>query len=96
MLRPLSLALALAAFPAVARAQHHQMSPGMADATFPVGDVSLGHVQPIVRLGELETALGIRGSVGFVDAQLEDRYGTRTPVGVMAFIQIAPATMAME
>lgn len=67
----------------------------MADMTLPVSEVSLGHVHPVARLGDVETALGVRGSVGLVDSQLESRYGTRTPLGMMAFVQLVPAAMDM-
>lgn len=68
----------------------------MEEATLPLGQISIGHVHPITQLGDVETALGVRGSVGIVDEQLENRYGTRAPLGVMAFVQLVPATMGMS
>jgi len=73
----------------------HDFELPMEDATFNVGEVSLGHVHPVARLGDVETALGLRGAVGIVDAQLENRYGTRAPLGMMAFVQLVPAAMDM-
>jgi hypothetical protein len=63
------------------------------DLRLPVGEVSLGHVHPIAAVGGAELALGIRGSIGFADAELEARYGTRTPLGMMAYVLIQPALM---
>lgn len=73
----------------------HDFDLPMEDATFPLGQVSLGHVHRVVRVGDLETAVGVRGSMGIVDSQLEERYGTRTPFGAMVFVQVTPAAMAM-
>jgi len=69
------------------------LDPAMEDTTFDVGMLSLGHTHPILREGGLETALGIRGSAGMIDADLEGRYGTRYPLGVMAFVEIQPQVM---
>lgn len=63
----------------------------MDEVELPIASLSLGHVHPIAQLGGVETALGIRGSVAYAPDELEARYGTRTPVGVMAFVQVQPA-----
>lgn len=68
----------------------------MEDATFDLGQLSVGHVHPIAQVGGVQTALGVRGSIGLVDQELEARYGTRTPLGVMAFVQLVPAAMSMD
>ena len=73
----------------------HDFELPMEHATLPLGAVSLGHVHPVATLGEVDAALGVRGSVGFVDEELGSRYGTRAPVGMMAFVQLVPSTMDM-
>jgi hypothetical protein len=65
----------------------------MTDVTLPLGEVSLGHVHPVARVGDAEAAIGVLGSIAVVDDQLVDRYGTRTPLGVMAYVQLMPAAM---
>lgn len=72
----------------------HDFDLPMEDLDLPVGAVSLGHVHPVIVAGDVEAALGVRGAIGFVDEDLEARYGTRTPLGVMAFLQVQPAAMA--
>lgn len=69
------------------------MPTTMAELELPVGSASLGHTHPIVRVGDAEAALGIRGSIAVVNDDLVDRYGTRTPLGVMAYVQLQPAAM---
>jgi hypothetical protein len=66
----------------------------MADVELPIASLSLGHVHPVAELAGAEAALGIRGSAAYVPDELETRYGTRVPVGVMAFLQVQPALMA--
>jgi hypothetical protein len=65
----------------------------MEDVSLPVTALSLGHVHEVATVAGAETALGIRGSVGYIDADLEGRYGTRWPLGVMAYVQLQPAQM---
>ena len=69
------------------------LDPAMEDATFDIGMFSLGHTHPVLREGGLDTSLGVRGSVGVIDANLESRYETRFPLGVMAYVQIQPQVM---
>ncbi len=69
------------------------LDPAMEDATFDIGMLSLGHTHPVLREGGLETSLGVRGSAGVIDADLQSRYGTRFPLGVMAYVQIQPQMM---
>jgi hypothetical protein len=69
------------------------LDPAMEDEVFGIATVSLGHTHPVLREGGLETALGVRGSAGVIDAELEPRYGTRFPLGVMAYVQIQPQAM---
>ncbi len=62
----------------------------MHDVELPIAALSLGHTHPVAEIGGAETALGIRGSVAYGPEELEVRYGTRTPVGVMAYVQVQP------
>ncbi len=70
------------------------LDPAMEDATFDIGMLSLGHTHPVFREAGLETALGVRASAGMIDPNLEDRYGTRFPLGVMAYVQVQPQVMS--
>lgn len=65
----------------------------MSEVELPIAALSLGHVHPIAEVAGTETALGIRGSVAYSPDELEARYGTRTPVGVMAYVQVQPTLM---
>lgn len=69
------------------------MEGGMEDAALPVGAVALGHVHPVLALGDFEGRLGARAAVSFVDEALAPRYGTDTPVGGMVYLQVVPKTM---
>jgi hypothetical protein len=61
-----------------------------ADEDVIMGSLSLGHTHPIVRSSGVETSLGLVGSVAVVGDNLVDRYGTRWPLGAMAYVQLAP------
>jgi hypothetical protein len=63
------------------------------DATFMVGSLVVGHVHALPRLASIEPALGVRVSANLVDEDLESRYGTRFPLGVMAYLRLAPMKM---
>ena len=65
----------------------------MDDNKFAIGMLSVGHTHAILREGGLETSLGVRGSAGVIDSELEAKYGTRYPLGVMAFVQVQPTIM---
>jgi hypothetical protein len=65
----------------------------MAESTLPIYALSLGHVHPIADLGGVEAGLGARGSIAYGPAELESRYGTRWPLGAMAFVQVQPSKM---
>lgn len=69
------------------------LDPALDDAKFGVGMLSLGHTHPVLREGGFETALGVRGSAGIIDDDLQSRYGTRFPLGVMAYVQLQPQIM---
>jgi hypothetical protein len=68
----------------------------MEEAALPVGAVALGHVHPLVGLGDFEGRLGARAAVNFVDEAIESRYGTDIPFGAMVYLQVIPTTMAMS
>jgi hypothetical protein len=63
------------------------------DATFMVSSLVLGHVHALPHFASVEPALGVRVSANVVDAALESRYGTRVPLGVMAYLRLAPMKM---
>jgi hypothetical protein len=69
------------------------LDPAMDDEKFDIAMFTLGHSHAIFREGGLETSLGIRGSVAVIDADLETRYGTQYPLGVMAYVQVQPEIM---
>jgi hypothetical protein len=63
------------------------------ESTFSISSLVLGHVHPLPDIASVEPAIGVRGSVNLVDPGLEARYGTRVPVGVMAYLRLAPTKM---
>jgi hypothetical protein len=67
------------------------LADAMAEETFPVGAFSLGHVQPLPAVSGVEAGIGVRGSLDVVGDDLAMRYGTHTPYGVMAYVQVQPA-----
>jgi len=60
------------------------------DRTFTVTAVSLGYIREVRRGGGLTLGLGARGSVNVVPRELEVSYGSRTPIGGMAFLRLRP------
>lgn len=63
------------------------------DATYAISNVVLGHSHGFPALAGIEPALGLRLSANLVDANLEPRYGTRVPFGVMFYLRLAPEKM---
>jgi hypothetical protein len=63
------------------------------DRTFTMSSVVLGHAHPLPAVASIEPSLGVRVSANLVDTGLEPRYGTRTPVGIMAYLRLAPEKM---
>jgi hypothetical protein len=61
--------------------------------TLSVTSLVLGYLYAFPEVAAIEPALGVRVSGNLVDQRLEDRYGTRFPVGVMAFLRLAPGPM---
>ena len=68
----------------------------MENVLLPVSALSLGHVHPVLTVAGGEISLGVRAAVGYVDADLESRYGTRMPLGFMAYLQVQPAASTMR
>jgi hypothetical protein len=54
------------------------------------GTLTLGHAHPVIRTGTLETSVGVLGSIAYVEDRLAPRYGTHTPLGAMAYLQLVP------
>ena len=65
----------------------------MSSVELPIASASLGHTHPILRTASTEASLGIVGSIAVAPDELVDRYGTRTPLGVMAYLQLQPTAM---
>jgi hypothetical protein len=62
---------------------------------FDVRSVSLGYVHELMRVGGATIGIGAAASVNFVPSALESLYGSRTPVGGMAFVRVRTAKSAM-
>lgn len=63
---------------------------------YTAGVLALGYVFSFDALGGFVPALGARGAVNIVDADLGTFYGTRTPVGGVLFLQIRPEAVPMH
>jgi hypothetical protein len=55
-----------------------------------VGAVSGGYARTIGARGGIEAAVGLRGAVRLLPAALAPFYGSRTPVGVLAYLALRP------
>jgi hypothetical protein len=62
---------------------------------FSTGMLGLGYVVHLDPVASLVPGVGVRGSLGLVEAALEPFYGTRLPLGAMVFMQLRPAPMSM-
>lgn len=58
-----------------------------------VGRVGLGYARRIALFGGLAGWIGLRGNVSFLPAELEVFYGSRSPLGFTAYLQIRPPLM---
>ena len=93
-----SLALGRAGTPF---ARFEQLAKGAEDfgmqghTTLTMSSLVLGYLYALPEVAAVEPAVGIRVSGNLVDQRLESRYGTRTPVGVMAYVRLTPASMKM-
>jgi hypothetical protein len=56
-----------------------------------IGAVAGGYARTVVRRARMEAVIGLRGTMRFVPAELELFYGSRTPVGVLAYLELRPA-----
>lgn len=64
-----------------------------AEETFPVGALSLGYLRNFGPWGGVVPGIGLLGTVNVVPSGLENRYGTRFPLGMVAYVRLRPAEM---
>jgi S1-C subfamily serine protease len=64
-------------------------------ALFDVGSASLGYVREFAHIGGATIGIGAAASVYFVPSALESFYGSRAPVGGLAFLRVRTAKGAM-
>ena len=57
-----------------------------------IGAVSLGYERALWRSALVATGVGARGTLNLVPEELRLFYGSRTPVGLMAYVQVRPST----
>ena len=57
-----------------------------------IGAVSLGYERVLWRSALVATGLGARGTLNLLPEELRLFYGSRTPVGLMAYVQVRPST----
>jgi len=70
------------------------LDPSRNACSWPIPEVAQ-RVHDLPAVASLVPGIGVRGAVGFVGEGLEDRYGTRFPVGAMVFVRLTPAPMRM-
>lgn len=56
-----------------------------------IGAVAAGYARRVATRARMEAVIGLRGTMRFVPAELELFYGSRTPVGVLAYLELRPA-----
>jgi hypothetical protein len=61
------------------------------EGLFDVGALVLGYVYNLGPFGPVRPGVGVRGAVNVVPGALEPFYGSRTPVGGMVYVRLAPA-----
>ena len=64
-------------------------------AEFDIGSLALGYVRELGSLGRTTIGVGATGTLGFIPADLEPSYGTRTPTGLAVYLRIRPKVMQM-
>jgi hypothetical protein len=64
-------------------------------AEFDIGSLVLGYVRELGSLGRTTIGVGATGTLGFIPADLEPTYGTRTPTGLAVYLRIRPKVMQM-
>jgi hypothetical protein len=62
---------------------------------FNIGSVELGYVRELGSLGRTTVGVGATGTLGFIPADLEPIYRTRTPTGLAVYLRIRPKVMQM-
>jgi hypothetical protein len=80
----------------VRKAGHDLALPeALEEALFDTGMLALGYAYYFGPFSFLAPGLGVRGTIGYADPDLEQFYGTRFPLGVMFYAQLRPAAMEM-
>jgi hypothetical protein len=62
---------------------------------FNIGSMELGYVRELGSLGRTTVGVGATGTLGFIPADLEPIYRTRTPTGLAVYLRIRPKVMQM-
>jgi hypothetical protein len=79
----------------VRKSGHELAVPLVSDeATFDLGQISLGYVYRLGGIPGLVPGLGVSGSLSVLDPDLRDAYGTRTPVGGIVFLSLQPPPLS--
>src|SRR5437773_9307067 len=65
---------------------------GSASRELDIGAVSLGYERALWRSALVATGVGARGTLNLVPEELRLFYGSRTPVGLTAYVQVRPST----
>jgi hypothetical protein len=60
---------------------------------FDIGNLSLGYIREFAGYRGATFGVGARGAINLVPADLEDTYGSRTPVGVAVFLRVRPGLL---
>jgi hypothetical protein len=65
----------------------------MEDVRLPIGSFVLGHLHNFDEIASMVPGIGVRGSINVIADDLEPRYGTKLPFGVMVYLRLAPGPM---
>jgi hypothetical protein len=60
---------------------------------FDIGNLSLGYIREFAGFSGATLGLGARGAINLVPADLEDIYGSRTPLGLAVFLRVRPGLL---
>jgi hypothetical protein len=66
------------------------------EATFSVGELSLGYMRELTRPGAGSIGIGVSGTVNLMPATLKHVYGSQNPLGGAIFLRIRPGLMNMH
>ncbi len=69
------------------------LDPSAFERRFTVAALAAGYVFSFDPLAGFVPAIGTRGSLNVIGAELEPYYGSRTPVGGVVYVQVRPADM---